>query len=530
MFSRAGRGWFLLCACMVMMSLPGYAKDALKVKTDKGKVEGKMSADGQVRIFLGIPYAAPPVGPLRWKPPQPAAKWSGVKETTSFGYHCMQPHVYDDMRFPDAGQSEDCLTLNVWTPAKDKHAKLPVMVWIYGGGFTGGATSEPRQDGEHLAHKGVIVVSMNYRLGVFGFFTHADLAAESPQHAAGNYGLMDQTAALEWVKKNISEFGGDPTQVTIFGESAGSFSVSAQMASPLAQGLFVRAIGESGGAFSTTLPFLPLAQREAADTDYIKRATGTSDLAQLRAMSADDLLAAVSKKVEGPPARFSPDVDGYFLPESVPQIYAEGKQAHVPLLAGWNKDEGSFTVLMAPQKPTLETLQAQAQKDFGDRAADFLKVYAASSDEEAMRALEDFAGDRFIAYSTWAWLEADVKTGGAPVYRYKFEMPQPGDRYHPVTAGTFHSDDIEYVFGTLNSRLDAKWTPEDYKMSDLIETYWTNFAKTGDPNGAGAPNWPQYKAPEWQVMHLNANSEAKPDEHRDRYLFLQDVWSKPAAE
>ena len=374
MFSRAGRGWFLMCACMVTLSLPGYAKDVLKVKTDKGKVEGKMSTDGQVRVFLGIPYAAPPVGPLRWKPPQPAVKWSGVKETTDFWHRCMQPSIYDDMHFRDPGGSEDCLTLNVWTPAKDKHAKLPVMVWIYGGGFTGGAVSEPRQDGEHLAHKGVIVVSMNYRLGVFGFFTHPDLAAESAQHAAGNYGLMDQTAALEWVKKNIAEFGGDPTQVTIFGESAGSFSVSAQMASPLARGLFVRAIGESGGAFSVTLPFLPLAQREAKDEDAIRRATGTSDLAQLRAMSADDLLKAVSKKVEEPPARFSPDVDGYFLPESVPQIYAEGKQAHVPLIAGWNLDEGSFEVLMAPQKPTLERLETQAQTDFGNRSADSLKV------------------------------------------------------------------------------------------------------------------------------------------------------------
>ncbi|MBT9330232.1 carboxylesterase/lipase family protein [Paracidobacterium acidisoli] len=523
---------------MAMLALPGYAKDNLKVKTDKGRVEGRLSADGQVRAFLGVPYAAPPVGSLRWKAPQPAEKWSGVRQATEFGHRCMQPQIYDDMRFRDAGQSEDCLTLNIWTSAKDKHAKQPVMVWIFGGGFTGGGTSEPRQDGEHLAHKGVVVVSMNYRLGVFGFFTHADLAAESPQHAAGNYGLMDQTAALQWVKKNIAEFGGDPAQVTIFGESAGSFSVSAQMASPLARGLFERAIGESGGAFSATLPFQPLATREVRDADYIKRATGTSDLAQLRAMSAEDLLAAVSKKVEGTPERFGPDVDGYFLPESVPQIYAEGKQAHVPLLAGWNRDEGTENVLASAEQPTVENMKAQAEKLFGDRAADFLKAYAATSDAEAVRAMEDYAGDKFIAYSTWAWLEAQVKTGGAPVYRYKFEMPQPGDKFHSASMGTFHSDDIEYVFGVLDSRPDAKWTPEDYKMSDLIETYWTNFAKTGDPNGtstAGAPgtpvpNWPQYKAPEWQVMHLNANSEARPDEHRDRDLFLQDVWSKPAAE
>src|SRR5690348_856835 len=258
----ARSAWVLLSACCVMFATSARAADNLQVKTDKGKVQGKLSTDGQVRTFLGIPFAAPPVGPLRWKAPQPAPKWKGVKDATNFGYRCMQPDIFHDMHFRDPGESEDCLTLNVWTPAKDKKAKLPVMVWIYGGGFVAGTTSEPRQDGEHLAHKGVVVVSMNYRLGLFGFFVHPDLAAESPQHASGNYGLMDQTAALEWVKRNIKNFGGDPSNVTLFGESAGSFSVSAQMASPLAQGLFAHAIGESGGAFAARgLAFRPLADK-----------------------------------------------------------------------------------------------------------------------------------------------------------------------------------------------------------------------------------------------------------------------------
>ncbi|MGC2620593.1 MAG: carboxylesterase family protein, partial [Acidobacteriaceae bacterium] len=231
-----------LCTSCMAFSISAHA-DNLTVKTDKGKVQGKLSADGQVRDFLGVPYAAPPVGPMRWKPPQPAAKWSGVHEATNFGDRCIQTNPFPDMVYRDPGQSEDCLSLNIWTPAKDKKAKLPVMVWIYGGGYVAGTTSEPRQDGEHLAHKGVVVVSMNYRLGIFGFYAGTGLAEESPHHAAGNYGLMDQTAAIEWVKKNIKNFGGDPDNVTIFGESAGSFSVSVQMASPLAQGLFQHAIG-----------------------------------------------------------------------------------------------------------------------------------------------------------------------------------------------------------------------------------------------------------------------------------------------
>ena len=244
-FLAAGACAFLLSASAAR------ATDRLVVATDRGKVKGTLSSDGQVRAFLGIPYAAPPVGPLRWKPPQPAANWPGIRSATSFGSHCMQPKLYADMIFRDPGQSEDCLTLNVWTPALNKDAHLPVMVWIYGGGFTTGGTSEPRQDGEHLARKGVVVVSMNYRLGVFGFFSLPGIASESAKHAAGNYGLMDQTYALEWVRRNIAAFGGDPGQVTIFGESAGSMSVSAQMASPLSQGLFARAIGESGGALTS---------------------------------------------------------------------------------------------------------------------------------------------------------------------------------------------------------------------------------------------------------------------------------------
>lgn len=525
---RASACALMLLFCLAAVCTAG-ASDQLTIKTVKGKVRGKLSTDGQVRIFLGIPYAAPPVGPLRWQPPQPSAKWSGVRDATSFGHRCIQTHPFEDMVFRDPGPSEDCLNLNVWTPAKNKHAKLPVMVWIYGGGFTAGATSEPRQDGEHLAHKGVVVVSMNYRLGLFGFLVLPQLAAESSHHAAGNYGLMDQTAALEWVKRNISRFGGDPNNVTIFGESAGSFSVSAQMASPLAQALFVHAIGESGAAFSSRgLSFPPLAESEKTDSAWAQATFGTSNLTALRAMSVQELMDKMDHPDHEVHSRIGPDVDGYFLPESVPQIYAEGKQAHVPLLAGWNRDEPSALAIDDPQPPTPESFRAQAQQDFGANAGEFLRLFPAQTEAETIRSDVFLTGARFITFSTWKWLEAQVATGDAPVYRYYFRRPSPPSKYHPAGSGAFHSDEIEYVFGTLDSRPGAVWQPQDYALSDLMETYWTNFARTGNPNGSGAPNWPPYAPNDgWQVMNLDAQSAAAPAAHRDRWLFLDRVWGQP---
>jgi para-nitrobenzyl esterase len=462
---------------LVLCTGAALAANPLTVKTNLGKVAGKWSADHQVREFLGIPYAAPPVGPLRWQPPQPASKWHGVRQATDFGARCMQPAIYKDMVFRDPGSSEDCLTLNVWTPAKDKHAKLPVMVWIYGGGFTTGGTSEPRQDGEHLAaHKGVLIVSMNYRLAVFG-------------------------------------------------ESAGSISVSAQMASPQSQGLFVRAMGESGGAFPQH-GFMQAAQQEQQVAVFVRTAFGTDDLAKLRAMSAEDLLRAASKS--GSMRVFWPDVDGAFLPQSVPAIYAAGQQAHVPLLAGTNQDEGTAMVIYSPQKVTLASWQAMAQQQFGKQAGEFLQNYAATNDAQALRAAEDYAGDRFIAYSTWAWLEAQEQTGGKPVYRYRFDLGSPGDPNHSAASGAFHSDDIEYVFGNLDSRAGAHWRPEDRQLSEEMQSYWTNFAKTGDPNGPGLPHWPTYNAADgWQVLHLDATTQAEPDAQRARDLFLQTQWQQP---
>ena len=516
-------------AALALVASTAFASNSLKIKTDKGSVEGVLTTDGQVRAFRGIPYAAPPIGDLRWQPPQPAAKWHDTLAATDYGHHCIQTDPYPDMTFRDPGPSEDCLTLNVWTPASAKPGSLPVMVWIHGGGYTSGSASEPRHDGQFLAHHNVVIVTLNYRLGIFGFFTHPELAAESPHHASGNYGLLDQAAALAWVKRNIAAFGGDPNNVTLFGESAGSFSVSSQMASPLSRGLFAKAIGESGGAFhSSGLTYPTLAETEQVDAAFAQAAFNTSKLADLRKLSADDLVRAATARTTPRPPHFGPVVDGYFLPQSVPDIYAAGQQAHIPLLAGWNADEVRSMVSMSPVKPTVATFTAQATKEFGARAQDFLAVYPATTDAEATQSAGDFVSDRFIAYSTWAWLEAQVKTGQAPVYRYRLDLGSPGDKFHPAGIGAFHSDDIEYVFGTLDSRPEATWRPEDRALSAQIQQYWTNFARTGDPNSTGLPTWPTYGPKgDWQVMHLNTTSEAQPDTQRARYLFLDSVWSKP---
>ena len=512
----------VLSLLFVMTSAVGLGQGkAAQVTTDRGMVEGELTADGKVVAFKGIPYAAPPTGELRWKAPQDAAKWSGVKETKTFGYHCVQTGGYADMLFHDPGPSEDCLTLNVWTPAGAKKGSLPVMVWIFGGGFLNGGTSESRQDGQFLAHRDVVVVSMNYRLGIMGFMTHPELAGESGHNSSGNYGLMDIAAALEWVKRNAAEFGGDANNVTVFGESAGSFAVSTVMASPLSKGLVAKAIGESGGALSSSgLSYEPHEVREVRDSAFMERTFRTTKLAELRHISTEDIVRAVTAPGA---ARFGPDVDGYFLPESLPKIYAAGKQAHIPVLAGWNADESRAA---GKTTPTAASFAALAEHEFGDHAKDFLTVYPGSTDVEALKSAGDYGGDKFIAYSTWQWLEAQVKTGGAPVYRYFFTLGSPGDKNHLASMGAFHSDDIEYVFGALDSRPDAMWRAEDRKLSEQMGAYWVNFAKTGDPNGAGLPKWPKYGPTEWQVMHLNAEPHASPDALRPRYLFLDSVWGK----
>jgi len=495
---------------------------SLEVQTKLGKVAGKQ--EGEIRAFLGIPFAAPPVGPLRWREPLPAAKWSGIRQATTFGPHCMQAPFFEDMIFRDPGPSEDCLTLNIWTPAKDKSAKLPVMVWIYGGGYQGGSTSEARQDGAVLATNGVIVVTMNYRLGIFGFFAHAALTAESPNKASGNYGLLDHIAALHWVKKNIAAFGGDPSNVTLFGESAGSFAVSTHMASPLDKGLFHKAIGESGGAFpGATLGIQSRAEVEQQDAEFARKVYHVDSLDALRAIPAQELLDRATKPAKNPDLiRFAPIVDGYLLPESVSAIFAAGKQNDIPIIAGWNHDEGGVLT-----KSTLESFQKSVEAKFGENASKVLAAYPASSDAEAVRPASDLAADTFIAYSTWKWLEAQATTGKQPIYRYRFDEVVPTDPFHTDGNAAYHSGEIAYVFGSQHLLNDFKWTPEDQALSKQMQQYWANFAKTGDPNGGGLPKWPAYNASsDWQVIHLDAQPAASKDTTRERDVVLDSIWGK----
>jgi len=510
-------GMRTICALAIAaLALSGSAaakSGPLAVKTAQGKVAGKLINEGKVRAFLGLPYAAPPVGDLRWKAPAPPAAWKGVRDATTFGHHCVQSRVFADMIFPDAGPSEDCLVLNVYTPATAKaSSKLPVMFWIHGGGYAGGAGSEPRHDGDALPTHGVVLVTINYRLGVMGFLTTDELVKEGQGHA-GNYGLLDMVAGLEWVRANIAQFGGDPANVTIFGESAGSFAVSTLMASPLAQGLFQKAIGESGAAFGRLLGSGSLGESAAAGQKWAE-GLGAESLSDLRTIPAEKLIEAAGK--QGAP-RFAPVVDGRLLVEPVPATYAAGKQAHVPLLAGWNRDESPALA----KNRTAANWTEYATEHFGIHADEFLKAFPGTTDEEAVRSATAYGADLFIGLGTWKWIEAHAKTGESPVYRYHFELAAPPSKFHSGSFA-FHSDDIEYVFGSLDTRPGAEWRPEDRTLSEQMMRYWTNFARTGDPNGEGLPLWPRYDKTQ-QVIHLDRTTTSAPDTTRPQYEFQMSI-------
>jgi para-nitrobenzyl esterase len=528
----------MLAGCFVSLAV------AQVVETANGHVEGITEASG-VRAFKGIPFAAPPVRDLRWQPPQPAENWTGVRPADRFGPQCMQARIFGDMMFRSEGMSEDCLYLNVWTPGISPEEKLPVLVYFYGGGFMAGDGSEPRYDGESMAQKGIVTVTLNYRLGIFGFFAHPELTAESPHGASGNYGLLDQTQALRWVQENIAAFGGDPARVTIAGESAGSASVSAQMASPLSKDLIAGAIGESGSLMGT-LPPAPLAEAEQIGAQFADK-VGASSLAALRALSATQLLELAS--TPGTP-RFPLTTDGYLFPKPIGEIYANGEQAHVPLLLGWNSEEMNYRFLLGPSEPTPENFAKVVRDLYGERADTVLALYPASTVEETIQSATDLAGDRFIAYSTWKWFDLHRQTGNAPVYRYFYAHPRPpmrpemGDAVPglaggvvrgeeaqdspPPPTGAVHSAEIEYAMGNLATNPVYAWTEDDYAVSEVMQTYFANFIKTGDPNGTGLPSWPAAGSGEGaqtMVMHLDVTSGAEPAQHRERYLFLDQFFS-----
>ncbi len=525
---------FVICTAA---ALPALA--ASRVKTANGVLEATAAPKNGVRAFKGIPFGAPPVGDLRWREPQPVQNWTGARNADQFGPACMQ-HLTpnDDYWLRGKGMSEDCLYLNVWTPAKSGSEKLPVLVYIFGGGFQNGDGSEPRYDGESMAGHGIVAVSVNYRTNIFGFFVHPELTKESPHHASGNYGLLDQVAALEWVKKNIAAFGGDPKRVTVAGESAGSISVSALMASPLSGNLMAGAIGESGAAIAS-LPPQPLAAAEQNGLKFAA-AAGAESLAALRAMTAEQIQDAVAK-ARG--VRFSTAMDGYFLSKTLTETFEAGEQAKVPLLEGSNTQEQGPRSVLGNNPPTPEALAEAIKRFYGDQAGPVLEAYHATTPEEVFEAATHLASARFISYGTWKWAELQMKTGGKPVYRYLYARPRPAYLGMPGQAppaaapraatdrpaaqpapphGAAHSAEIQYAMGNLDLDKRYTWEPADYEVSKTMQAYFVNFIKTGNPNGSGLPEWPPYNAADnYQRMRIDVNSKAEPETDRNRYQAIE---------
>jgi len=477
------------------------------VRVEQGLLAGTNGSSADMRIYRGIPFAAPPVGDLRWRAPQPAAKWQGVRQAAEFSNACWQTQypaaaaIYQAKLPP---LDEDCLYLNIWTPAKSAKDRLPVMVWIHGGGFTRGFAGTRAYDGEALARKGAVIVTINYRLGIFGFFAHPALSAESGHHASGNYALLDQIAALQWVQKNIAAFGGDPKRVTVCGESAGSWAVNVLMASPLAKGLFQRAIGESGGSFS---PMKTLAEAEkegeklatslapAAAADAKSEAADKlevqSILKTLRAKPAEELLKSAEMET------VRPMVDGWVVPQAIATIFAEGRQNDVPLIVGYNADEGTA---LAPQAANLNVMMftGGVYQRYGSLADAFLKIYPAASDEQAVLSFYSAFRDQQFGWEMRTWARMATKTGHQPAYLYYFSHRPPGPQSERLRA--FHASEIPYVFGTFF--WPFPWVDTDKELSDAMTSYWVNFAATGNPNGGSLVKWPTYNAKDDQSLEF----------------------------
>ncbi len=492
----------LRCAAAASLLLAlSVSAPAETVRVEGGEVAGASSPDGAVARYLGVPFAAAPIGGLRWRPPQPVAPWQGVLETMSFAPACPQPlpppgsfYQIEFFRTSER-QSEDCLYLNVYRPTHADSGRLPVMVWFYGGGFVQGSASLPSFDGDALARKGVVLVTINYRLGPLGFLALPQLDAESPDHVSGNYGLLDMVAALRWVQANIAGFGGDPGDVTIDGQSAGALGVGAMMASPLAHGLFRQAIVESDPMFGMNDPMQTLQQAEAGGAKFAA-ALGGGTAADLRMRSSTGLVQAMGSGAVGFGLR--PNVDGHVLPHDLPEMIATGQGNGEALLIGANLDEG--TQLLPATTP--DGLAALARRRFGAQGDTVAGLYAGTDAATATAAQDRMQSDYVLAASAREALV--IGTQGHPAYVYRFTRTAPGS--DPVKVGAFHSAELAYVFGTQDS-IERPWQPRDRELAEQMQLYWTNFAKTGDPNGEGLPKWPRFDAAGKAVMELGDATE-----------------------
>lgn len=492
-------------AVLILWGGTALAEGSKPVKVESGMVQGTLE-DG-LAVYRGIPYAAPPVGALRWRPPQAAPKWEGVRAAVEYGRACMQTNpAIKNLPAP----SEDCLFVNVWTPATRAGERLPVMVWIHGGGFTAGTPAEQLYHGEWLAKKGVVVVSVGYRLGVFGFLALPELSAESRYHVSGNYGLLDTIAGLQWVQRNIAAFGGDPKRVTIFGESAGAIAVSQLCVSPLAKGLFQAAISESGGSFGPVRAgggpgenMQPLDSAEKAGAAWA-HSVGASNLAELRKMPAEKLQAAAQRQR----GISWPITDGWVIPDDQYKLYQAGRYNDVPVLIGYNSDEGATFGAPSSQQAYVQSVHQRYEQFAGP----LLAAYPGGETPAAKKTARDLTRDTAFGWGTWTWARLQTQTGKSKVFLYYFDEHPDHPAGSPRAGyGTPHSEELPYVFHQLREHNRPAPTSKDEAMSDLMRTYWTNFAKTGDPNGAGLPQWPAFNNVTPRTLYIaSGNTKAAP--------------------
>lgn len=488
---------FALCAAVFVYAFrknfyqPGKVSAFDKVKVDGGFISGTVNSKGDIHIFKGVPFAAPPVGALRWKAPQPVAAWERTRVCDKFGPSPMQnkPAPFsmwsEEFLIPKEPISEDCLYLNVWTGATSTAEKRPVIVWIYGGGFASGGSAVPIYDGEAMAKKGIVFVSINYRVGIFGFFAHPELTKESGNGASGNYGIMDQIAALKWVQKNVAAFGGDPANVTIAGQSAGSMSVNCLVASPLAKSLFQKAIAESGASFGKGNISLQKAEEEGSK---IMQSLNASSLNALRSLPAEELMS----KAQG---FRGPIIDGYVLPEAIVDIFKQEKENKVSLLTGWNEDEG---LLFGPLK-NAQDFQKQAEANYGKDAQLFLQYYPSRNDSEAEVSQLKLSRDQIFGAQNYAW--ANIQSSqGDKVYVYRFIRKPPATGEY-TKYGAFHTAEVPYAYDNLQF-VNRPWQPVDHQLAATMSSYWANFAKTGNPNGNNLPVWDAYNNGTQRIMML----------------------------
>jgi len=484
--------------------------DFNSVKTNTGLISGKTSDDKLVNIFMGVPFAAPPDGDLRWKAPQPAASWEGIRACVTPPASAMQappkPFMCWSKEFmaPETPINEDCLYLNIWTAAKTVQEKRPVMVWIHGGAFTGGSGTVPLYDGEAMSRKGLVFVTINYRLGIFGFLAHPELSSESELKTSGNYGILDQIAALKWVSENIAAFGGDPNNVTVAGQSAGAFSLNMLVVSPLAKGLFHKAIAQSGGMFGKQLSLGQTLKTAEETGQQLTEKLKITSITAFRAMSADSLL-----KIQ---ARFGLTVDNVVIPP-IYETFASGKQNDVAVISGWNADDG---VSFGPPAKA-EQFKAMANSQYGQKADSFLKLFPAGNDEEAEKS-QKLISQLFFGWNNYTWAKMQTSHGKGKAYLYYFKRNPPGEPNY----GAFHSAEFGYALHTLKL-WNRPFSELDFKLEEIMSSYWVNFAKTGNPNGEGLPVWPVFSDVEPEVIELGDEVKSAPLPYQEQLNFLNEL-------